>query len=238
VNAEGFLGGGDFFSACREFTELDVCYGCFSFAPDFQFYGSAGGHFGDALDEAGRAVNCLPVHFADDVIRFHAGLFRGAAWLDCLYEGAVVVRQSDGFAGWPRIRNADAEETGGFVDGMRTWGLIGASYYTWPGITDAQWAQLEQVPANPVGDPPLPVRPGAPALGNVPGADTTHPHEVAYVLSGRAGDRSLTFEAFDPGPDEIVVWVNGSPIATVPAGSSDAWTPEPGCSSPGSTSPS
>lgn len=123
-------------------------------------------------------------------------------------------------------QDADAEETAGFVDGVRTWGLIGASYYTWPGITDAQWRQLEQVPPNPVGDPPLPVRPGAPALGNVPGADTSHPHEVAYVLSGRAGDRSLTFDAFDPGPDEIAVWVNGSPIATVPAGTSDAWTPE------------
>lgn len=46
-------------------------------------------------------------------------------------------------------QDASTAETQGFVRGVQAQGLIGASYYTWPGITDGQWAALAQVPTDP-----------------------------------------------------------------------------------------
>jgi hypothetical protein len=51
-------------------------------------------------------------------------------------------------------QDATAEETRGFVTATRDAGLIGASYYTWPGISAAQWAELASVPSNPPGPTP------------------------------------------------------------------------------------
>jgi hypothetical protein len=53
-------------------------------------------------------------------------------------------------------QDASPEETRGFVTATRDAGLIGASYYTWPGISAAQWAALASVPSNPPGPPPSP----------------------------------------------------------------------------------
>jgi hypothetical protein len=121
-------------------------------------------------------------------------------------------------------QDATAEETSGFVQAVREYGLLGASYYTWPGITDEQWSALAPIPANPVGDPALPVPPGPRELGNIPGSDTTHPWEVVYRTNGRAGDRMLSFEAYGPGAGEVSIVVNGTTLGTV--------TPSPGVWAP------
>ena len=47
-------------------------------------------------------------------------------------------------------QDATAEETRGFVTATNGARLIGASYYTWPGITDAQWTELAAVRSNDV----------------------------------------------------------------------------------------
>jgi hypothetical protein len=44
-------------------------------------------------------------------------------------------------------QDATTEETTGFVQAVTERRVIGASYYTWPGITDGQWAALAQVPS-------------------------------------------------------------------------------------------
>lgn len=46
-------------------------------------------------------------------------------------------------------QDATAPETRGFVDATQQAKVLGASYYTWPGITDPQWAALADVAANP-----------------------------------------------------------------------------------------
>ncbi len=53
-------------------------------------------------------------------------------------------------------QDATADETRGFVTATRDARLIGASYYTWPGITDAQWAELGSVPSNGIAAPSSP----------------------------------------------------------------------------------
>ncbi len=42
-------------------------------------------------------------------------------------------------------QDATTEETAGFVQAVNERRVIGASYYTWPGITDGQWAALAQI---------------------------------------------------------------------------------------------
>jgi hypothetical protein len=117
-------------------------------------------------------------------------------------------------------QDASADETNGFVQAVREYGLVGASYYTWPGITDEQWSALGTISPNPVGDPPLPVPPGPQELGNIPGSDTTHPWEVAYRTTGRSGDRQLSFDAYGPGAGAVSIVVNGATLG--------ALTPSPG----------
>ena len=117
-------------------------------------------------------------------------------------------------------QDATTEETSGFVQAVRTYGLLGGSYYTWPGITDEQWSALATIPANPVGDPALPVPLGPEELGNIPGSDTTHPREVVYTTNGRSGDRRIAFEGYGPDTGTVSVVVNGTTVGTM--------TPSPG----------
>ncbi|MCI4354953.1 MAG: hypothetical protein L3K06_06270 [Thermoplasmata archaeon] len=117
--------------------------------------------------------------------------------------------------------HATPQETRGFVDAVRDTGSIGGSYYSWTGMTSAQWSELADVRTNPVGIPPLPVRAGTQALGNIPGADTTHPNAVAYAVIGQAGARSLTFDSF--GPDPATVYVDGQRLGAVTPSALGAW---------------
>src|SRR2546425_2772790 len=76
-------------------------------------------------------------------------------------------------------QDASIEQAKAFVAAVREGGLIGASYYTFPGVDDAEWSVLDQIPSNPVEVPagPIPLHVGGPmSLGNVPGADATHPN--------------------------------------------------------------
>jgi hypothetical protein len=69
---------------------------------------------------------------------------------------------------------------------------------------------------NPIQSPALPVRIGyQPPLGNVPGADRSHPKEVFYRLAAVGGDRILRFEAFDVAAGEVSILVNWQPLADV-----------------------
>jgi len=107
------------------------------------------------------------------------------------------------------IANASSgAETRGFVHAVRERGVIGASFYTYPVTDAADWAELQEIPTNPVGSPALPVRPGPAELGDVPGGDRTHPHGVVYRTPGAPGAGSLTFEAYDAQADEVSVYVN------------------------------
>lgn len=119
---------------------------------------------------------------------------------------------------------ASTDETAGFVHAVRERGVIGASYYTYPITTDAQWAVLDTVPANPVGSPALPVRLGyADGLGNISGADQSHPKEVFYRTGGKSGAQTLSFEPFDAQDGEVTVWVNWQQVGTVAATGDAAW---------------
>ncbi len=100
-------------------------------------------------------------------------------------------------------------EARAFVHAVRERGAIGASYYTFPITRPSEWHQLEQVWPNPVGRPALPVTlPHVGELGNVPGADVTHPHEVVFRVDGRRGRWRLSYQAFDVQPDELDILVN------------------------------
>jgi len=102
--------------------------------------------------------------------------------------------------------------------------VIGASYYTFAGITSAMWPLLSKVPTNPLEDPGLPTHVGAPAMGHITGGDQTHPKEVVFRLSGRSGNWKLSYRAFDADPKEISIFVNWHLVGKVPAGPTGAWS--------------
>jgi hypothetical protein len=119
---------------------------------------------------------------------------------------------------------ATLDQARAFVHALRERGVIGGSYYTYTGVGPGDWPILQEIEANPVEDPALPVGPGAPAMGNVPGADTTHGTGVVFSVGGFAGDRVLTYDAFDAQRGEITIFVNWVARATVDPGPKDAWT--------------
>jgi hypothetical protein len=120
---------------------------------------------------------------------------------------------------------ATAEETRGFVRAIRERGVIGASYYGFPGTTDGQWAELSRIPVNPVQSPAMPVPIGVlDPLGNLPDGDGTHPKEVFFSASGRAGSWRLTFEVYDAQPGEISLWVNWNRIGTIKSTEVGTWS--------------
>ena len=72
------------------------------------------------------------------------------------------------------------------------------------------------IPANPRQSPALPLSlPWPDPLGNIPGADGTHPKEVWFQTPGLPGQRSLSFEAFDVQPGEVEILVNWQPVGVV-----------------------
>jgi hypothetical protein len=120
--------------------------------------------------------------------------------------------------------DATTEEARGFVRAVREQGVIGASFYGFPGTTDGHWAELAAVSPNPVQFPALPVPLSyRDALGNIPDGDTTHPKEVFYRTAGRAGEWMLSFEAFDVQPDEVELWVNWRRLAMLEPTPGLAW---------------
>jgi hypothetical protein len=121
-------------------------------------------------------------------------------------------------------QNASVAQAQAFVDALRERGLIGGSYYTYPGIGGGEWPVLQQIPVNGIQTPALPVVPGAAELGNIPGSDTTHGSGVVYAVAGLPGDRTLTYDAFDAQAGEITIEVNWVPVATVDAGPTGGWT--------------
>ena len=121
-------------------------------------------------------------------------------------------------------QDATTAETRGFVHAVRERGLIGASYYTLPGITSGQWAALEKIRPNPVQTPALPVPIGPTPMGDIPGVETTHPNEVVYRTRGRTGSWQLNFDAFGAQSGEISIYVNWQLVGTVAAGALDHWS--------------
>jgi hypothetical protein len=121
-------------------------------------------------------------------------------------------------------QDASLDQEQAFVDVLRERGAIGGSYYTYTGVHGAEWSVLRQIPANPVESPAMPVAPGAPELGNIPGSDTTHATGVVYAVGGYAGDRTLTYDAFDAQEGEITIYVNWVARATVDVGPDGDWT--------------
>ncbi len=121
-------------------------------------------------------------------------------------------------------QDASLEQADAFVHALRERGVIGGSYYTYTGVAGAEWTALRQIPANPIQTPALPVPPGDQALGNIPGVDTTHGSGVVYAVGGFAGDRTLSYDAFDAQAGEITISVNWVDVATIDAGPDGDWT--------------
>ncbi len=121
-------------------------------------------------------------------------------------------------------QDATTNETRGFVHAVREHGLIGASYYTYAGITDAQWKELANIGSNPVETPPLPAGPGPTPMGNIPGVEETHPHEVVYRFAAKVGARDLHFDVFDAQRGEISIYVNWKLVGNVAAGTNGDWS--------------
>ncbi|MGH2764298.1 MAG: hypothetical protein ACRDKA_00030 [Actinomycetota bacterium] len=113
---------------------------------------------------------------------------------------------------------ANAAEMRAFVQATREHGVLGASLYNWSLTRGHDWAELAAVPTNKLQSPALPLAlPWAEPVGNVPGAEETHPKEVWFETPGGAGARSLAFEAFGVQPGEVEVWVNWTLVAVVGA---------------------
>ena len=120
-------------------------------------------------------------------------------------------------------QESTTEATLGFVRSVRENGIIGASFYTWPGITERQWKVLSAIRPNPVEDPALPLPLGSTEVGNIPGSDTSHPNEVVYHVGGKAGDRVLSLAGYDIAAGEVSIYLNWTLVTTLPAGSTAAW---------------
>ncbi len=119
---------------------------------------------------------------------------------------------------------ASPSETRGFVAAIRERGAIGASYYTFPITPSDDWQPLQQVQAIPDARPALPVSiPFEPALGNVPGRDTSHPKEIVYKVGGRRGRYRVAYDGFDIQSGEVTLLVNWRRVATLPAGTPGGW---------------
>jgi hypothetical protein len=116
-------------------------------------------------------------------------------------------------------------ETRGFVHAVREHGIIGASFYTFPTITEREWLELANVPANPVESPALPVGfDCTEGLGNIPGGDATHPKEVVYHTKGHAGSWRLVYQGFDLQKGEVTIYVNWHELAKAAPTEAGAWS--------------
>jgi hypothetical protein len=118
---------------------------------------------------------------------------------------------------------ASASETREFVRAIREHGVLGASLYNWSLTRERHWAELRNVPTNPLQSPALPLTlPWGEAVGNVPGAAAGHPKEVWFEGPGQLGTRTLSFEGHGIDPGEVEVWVNWALVGEV-AASGTGW---------------
>ena len=115
-------------------------------------------------------------------------------------------------------------ETRGFVRGVREHGIVGASFYTFPTTQPDEWPILQHIPSNPVQTPALPAALGSPAMGNIPGEDTTHPQDVVFHTAHKAGTWNLSYRAYDAQDGEIRVLVNWVSVGVLPAGPGGDWS--------------
>ena len=122
--------------------------------------------------------------------------------------------------------DSTAAEARGFVHAVREQGVIGGSYYAYHGtVTRGLWPELRMIPTNPVERPALPVRVGyASGLGNVPGGDQTHPHDVVFQTGPLRGSRTLVYQAFGARSGEVAVRLNWHRVGAVPAGTAGTWS--------------
>jgi hypothetical protein len=114
--------------------------------------------------------------------------------------------------------DTSTKECRAFMRAVRENGILGGSLYEYAGMTAGQWAALQQIPVNPVERPALPVPVGAgqaPALGNIPSGDTTHPKEVFFSANGSSGPLKLSYRAFDVQTDEVRIFVNWRLLGSV-----------------------
>jgi len=113
---------------------------------------------------------------------------------------------------------ASASETREFVRAIREHGVLGASLYNWSLTRERHWAELRNVPTNPLQSPALPLTlPWVEAVGNVPGSAAGHPKEVWFEVPGQLGARTLSFEGYGIDPGEVEVWVNWALVGDVAA---------------------
>jgi len=133
----------------------------------------------------------------------------------------VAIHQIGGVAD-----NYDAAEIEGFVHAVREYGLMGGSLYDFMTTDEpAAWDLLRIIPVNPRESPALPMLLGLPdALGNIPGADRTHPKEAVYLAPAGLGAFNLTYQGFDLGPGEVTLWVNWRVVKTIGKGPAGKWT--------------
>lgn len=119
---------------------------------------------------------------------------------------------------------ATPAETNGFVRAVRERGVLGASWYTFPLTTEGDWRALSRIRANPIQDLALPLAlPFAGEVGNVPGVDESHPHEVVFRVGGIRGAAALRFQAYDLEPGEVEIYVNWRRLAPVSPSRHAAW---------------
>jgi hypothetical protein len=115
-------------------------------------------------------------------------------------------------------------ETQAFVQAVRENGALGASVYDWKIMHASNWPALQQIPVNPPQTPALPLSlPYAPPIGNVPGADTTHPKEVFFRDAPSGGSATLSFDAYDIQQGEVSIWVNWRSLLYLAPTHANAW---------------
>lgn len=118
----------------------------------------------------------------------------------------------------------NAKETRAVVRAAREYGVLGASLYDYFTSTSEDWKHLKKVPVNPKQSPALPVAIGkGTEMGFLPDGDRSHPKEVFYRASGRAGAWKVKFEIFDAQAGEVALWVNWRKIADVKATPANEW---------------
>ena len=124
--------------------------------------------------------------------------------------------------------SASGNETKGYVRAVREHGVLGGSFYDFATTSREDWAQLRRIPVNPRQSPALPVKLRTsgylPPIGNVPGADRSHPKEVFFEIGGRSGPRQLKLEVFDVQRRELRLVVNWQPVTKIGPTKTNSWS--------------
>ena len=123
---------------------------------------------------------------------------------------------------------ASGNEVKGYVRAVREHGVLGGSLYDFGTSSREDWVELRRIPVNPRQSPALPVKLGMSgyetAIGNVPGADRSHPKEVFFETGGRAGPQLLKIEVFDVQRRELRLLVNWKPVTWIAPTQEGAWS--------------